>query len=121
MDAVSKAQASDSSGTKRQMPVGKRFQKGHSGNPGGRKKKWITEIYDKVLANKENREVIEKTVMGLIEKQRMASILTLREMAERTEGKIDQGIALSGLETVDAAIEAIRARKAKKTNGNSNT
>jgi hypothetical protein len=116
MDPVSRAQNADSS----KKTVGRPFKKGQSGNPGGRKKKWITQIYDDLLAKKENREAIAETVMGLITAKRMASILTLREMAERTEGKIDQGIALSGLETVDAAIEAIRARKAKKTNGNGN-
>jgi hypothetical protein len=116
MDPVSRAQAADSS----KKIVGRPFQKGQSGNPGGRKKKWITAIYDKVLASKANRDVIEATVMGLIEKQRMASILTLREMAERTEGKIEQGISLTGLEAIAPALDAIRARKAKK-NGNGDT
>lgn len=124
MDPVSRAQSVQGNAQPTRRPggvTGKGFMPGRSGNPGGRsKKKHITELFERVLENKENIKEIEASVMETLKARGMAKVLMLREMAERTEGKIDQGIALSGLETVDAAIDAIRARKAKK-NVNSNT
>lgn len=101
MDPVSKAQA-DGANTAPNKPsrtrgLCPRWKKGQSGNPSGRpKKKPITEIYEKLLAKEANTKVIAETVMGLIKAKRMASILTLREMAERVEGKVTQPVELSG-------------------------
>lgn len=65
------------------------FKPGSSGNPGGRpKKKPITELYQKILANEENCKLIEASVIKTVLSGKTESILLLREMADRIEGKV---------------------------------
>jgi hypothetical protein len=98
MDPVSKARVSDSKddAQSRRLANLKKWKPGESGNPGGRKKKPITEIMEKLLADKSNRAEIEEVVMDVIRSRRMASVLMLKEVTERIEGKVTQELELSG-------------------------
>jgi hypothetical protein len=108
MDPVSKAQNSEPSGKKK--PFGRPFQKGQSGNPGGRpKKKQITEIYESILKKAKNRKQIEEIILKIILSGRMASVLTLREMAERVEGKVVQPVDVSG--DINLTLEEVLAAR----------
>lgn len=113
MDPVSRAQSSDT--TVKKKVFGRPFKKGQSGNPGGRPKKLeITKIYEKVLRSKNNRKEIEDAVLAMLGSKRMMSVLLLREMAERTEGKVVQPVDMefSGKITLEQVLEA--KKKAEK-------
>ncbi|MGH9452335.1 MAG: hypothetical protein ACRD2O_00015 [Terriglobia bacterium] len=88
---------------------GRPFPKGVSGNPGGRPKKFeITKIFEKILADPKNRKRIEQDIIAMLRERRMASVLLLREMAERTEGKVMQQVEmeLSARVTLEQVLEA---------------
>ena len=92
MDPVSKAIASD----QEQIRHDTRFKPGVSGNPGGRpKKREITRIYEKYLAKKVNQKRIIQMIDRVIDRGQMAAILQVREMAERTEGKVAQELQIN--------------------------
>lgn len=75
----------------------KPFKPGQSGNPSGRPKKTpITSIYEKIFDDPANLEKIEKSILATILAGRMGSVLTLKEAAERLEGKVKQGMEHSG-------------------------
>lgn len=79
-------------------------------NKGGRPKKLhITKIYERILRNPANRKEIEEIVLKLLRSGRMVSQLQLKEMAERTEGKVTQPI--EGDLTISLATELQKARK----------
>ena len=110
MDPVSRAQNSGESASSR--VIGRPFRKGVSGNPGGRpKKNHITRIYEKELAKPANRREIGEIVMAMLRSRRMASVLMLREMAERTEGKVVQPVEMGGNVTV--SLETVLEAKKK--------
>lgn len=110
MDPISRAQSNDSSAPK---VIGRPFSKGQSGNPGGRpKKREISKIYEKYLTKGVNKKRIIAMIDRVIDRGQMAAILQLREMAERTEGKILQEIAVN--ESVQSlSDEQLIARLAK--------
>jgi hypothetical protein len=113
MDPVSRAQNSDNTAKKR---IGRPFPKGVSGNPGGRPKKLhITKMYEKILAKHGNRKDIQESLMRILTGGRMASVLMLREMAERTEGKVAQEVDMnvSAIVQYADAVARVRARKQK--------
>lgn len=114
MDPVSRAQSDSSQQTGRKRGYGRPFQPGVSGNPGGRKKKLITEIMDRALRKKANRDEIQEVIMDVIRSRRMASVLMLREVAERTEGKVADIVDMNvtGNITLEQVLEA--KKKAKK-------
>lgn len=75
----------------------KPFKPGQSGNPSGRPKKTpITSIYEKIFDDPANLEKIEESILATILAGRMGSVLTLKEAAERLEGKVKQGMEHSG-------------------------
>jgi hypothetical protein len=94
--------------------VGKRtrFVRGRSGNPGGRpKKKPITDIFQRIFENPENVEEIETVVMRILRRRDMASVLMLKLMADRLEGKVMRSIYFSGaLELSDLSDEELQFR-----------
>jgi hypothetical protein len=114
MDPVSRAQA----GNKQETPKyanridrvkGHRWQKGQSGNPSGRPKKLhITKIFEKLLAKSDNRKEISEAIMATLTSKGMAKVLMLREMAERTEGKVTQEVDMNvnGTITLEQVLEA---------------
>jgi|ERR1700685_734145 len=86
--------------------VGKatQIQPGEVRNPGGRPKKTpITEIYERIFADSGNLELIEAAILKTILSGRMGSVLTLKEAAERIEGKVVQAMEHSGEITLTLA------------------
>lgn len=84
------------------------WKPGQSGNPSGRpKKKPITEMYERILNDPENVAAIEKATISALRKGNMAMVLQLREMADRTEGKVTQPIEADiSVNLADAIAEA---------------
>lgn len=115
MDPVSKSQDGNKQPSRIDRVKGHRWQKGQSGNPSGRPKKLeITKIYEKVLRKAANRKEIEASVLDMLKSKRMMAVLLLREMAERTEGKVAEEVDLhvTGKITLEQVLEA--RKKAEK-------
>lgn len=92
--------------------TGKGFMPGQSGNPGGKPKtKPITEIYERLLADGANVTQIEETVKTILRKSGMGAVLQLKEMAERTEGKVSQKVEVDGNLNISLAETIQKARK----------
>lgn len=86
------------------------WQPGQSGNPGGRpKKKPITEMYERILANPEHLAAIEAATVSALRRGNMAMVLQLREITDRIEGKVTQPIEAEV--TVNLADAIAEARK----------
>ena len=112
MDPVSKAQSTGNSGKSTGLANLKPWAKGQSGNPSGRpKKNHVTKMYERILAKPQNRKLIEDTVMKMLLGGRMSSVLQLREMAERTEGKVVQPVEMGGNLTI--SLETVLEAKKK--------
>jgi hypothetical protein len=114
MDPVSKAQLGDSTGVSARQRSNanlKRYPKGISGNPGGRRKKPFQEIIDKFMEKKANREEIGSVMMDIVRSRRMASVLMLREIAERMDGKVVQPVEMGGNLTI--SLEQVLEAKKK--------
>ncbi len=95
MDAVQHAQAESSTLSGRDRWNASRWKPGQSGNPLGRPKKLrITKLFEKILANPANRKELEESIKDILRSRRMAAVLMLREMAERTEGKVAEKLEL---------------------------
>ena len=121
MDPVSKAQsiAGNSSQYRGFKPgqsgnPGKCFKPGQSGNPKGRPKKApITQIFEKIFRNAQNRKDIERSILKILLQGKMASVLMLREAVERLEGKVIERIelpneALSSLSDAELAEKLVK-------------
>lgn len=68
-----------------------------SPNPSGRpRQKPITDLCQEIINDPTTRERIKQQVIATLTGRGMAGVLLLRELAERVEGKITQGIELSG-------------------------
>lgn len=98
MDPVSRAQNSDNAPVKKK--IGRPWPKGVSGNPGGRpKKRHFSEICEALLEDVNGRKMVKNVITDILEKRGMASVLLMREIAERTEGKVKQEVELNA--TID--------------------
>lgn len=94
----------------------KPFKAGQSGNPGGRpKKRPITELYERLLADPENVAAIEKAILATLRKRNMAMVLLLREITERVEGKVTQPIETQVKMNLAELIAEARKRAAKES------
>ena len=91
----------------------KPFKPGQSGNPGGRpKKKPLTELYERILADPKNLAAIEKAVVKALSNGSMAMVLLLREITDRVEGKVTQPVEADITVNLADAIAAARKRAA---------
>jgi hypothetical protein len=116
MDPVSRAQTGQESpglrAVARGYGVATRWRKGQTGNPKGRPKKLqITRIFEKILSKPANRRQIQESLMKILVKGGMAPVLLLREMAERTEGKVAQEISVDGSLTLSLAETVAKRRQ----------
>jgi hypothetical protein len=92
----------------------KPWQPGQSGNPSGRpKKKPITEMYERILANPEHLAAIEAATVKALQKGNMAMVLQLREVTDRIEGKVTQPIEADITVNLADAIAEARKRAGK--------
>lgn len=89
------------------------WKPGQSGNPSGRpKKKPITEMYERLLADPKNIEAIEAAVAKALSKGQMAMVLQLKEMTDRVEGKVSQPVEVEGSLAIHTLSERmIKARE----------
>lgn len=122
MDPLSKAQVSPQNTPDSRLArlkgrgVATQWKKGKSANPGGRPKKlYITKIYELVLRNPKNRKEILEIIMSILKSKRMMSVLLLREMAERTEGKVTEDVSLNV--TGRLSLAALIEERRKKLHG----
>jgi hypothetical protein len=114
MDPVSKAQTGTGNSEKQRANL-RPWKKGQSGNPSGRpKKNHVTKMYEQLLANPQNRKAIKDAILKTLVSGRMSGVLQLREVAERTEGKVADIVDMnvSGTLTLEQVLEA--RKKAKK-------
>lgn len=96
------------------MPKGTPFKPGQSGNPGGRvKKKPMTELYEKLLNDPDVMQKLESSLIQMLSKGNMATVLHLREMTDRVEGKVSQPIEADITVNLADAIAAARKRAGK--------
>lgn len=111
MDPVSKAQRADSSGLTARQRANlnlHHYPPGTSGNPGGRKKKPFQEIIDRCMKKKANRDEISAVIMDVIRSRRMASVLMMKEVAERSDGPVPRIVEMdvSGTISLEQVLEA---------------
>lgn len=96
--------------TKRRPPH--LWPKGVSGNPSGRpKKKPITEMFEKLLEDTGNMELVAKAVMETLQSKGMAKVLLLDKMADRVEGKVKDELDVTVNEGLAARVARLRAKK----------
>jgi hypothetical protein len=100
------------------------FKPGESGNPGGRPKvtdedRVISRIYKKILSDPNNCERIEESILKMLTGGRMVAQLTLKEMAERTEGKVTQPVEVEGnISVISEVVQKARKRAAQANDSN---
>ena len=95
--------------------TGKGFMPGQSGNPGGRpKKRVISDLYEEMLADPEFVGEVRNSIRKMVLSGRMVGQLLLKEMTERTEGKVVQPVE------ADINVSSLAERMAlaeKRVNG----
>ena len=97
MDPVSKAQSSAGNSDRYSRLRPYSFKPGKSGNPNGRPKKApITKIFERIFRKAKNRKDIEEAILKILLQGKMASVLMLREGAERIEGKVTEKLEVTG-------------------------
>src|SRR5271156_5594465 len=116
MDPVSRAQTSENSietPRKEHHLAQYRWPKGTSGNMNGRPRKAqrVTKMYERILRKTKNRKEIEESLMQTLTSKGMAKVLLLREMAERTEGKVAQDLNVEGTVVLELANTVSERRK----------
>jgi uncharacterized protein DUF5681 len=122
MDPISRAQSAENSvETARKAPhlTQYRWPKGISGNPNGRppKAQRVTRIYNRILRKRKNQKEIEASLMDTLTSRGMAKVLLLREMAERTEGKVVQDENIN-VNLVVSLAEKVSQRRKQLTDAN---
>lgn len=126
MDPVSKAQHESHSPKYRTTSFRPgnptRFVAGISGNPSGRPvDPPFTKMCKKLMRSKAGRELVEHVVNDVLGKRGMAAVLLLREIAERTDGKVTQGLELSGEINLTLAERLTKAKEHLQLVSNSDT
>ncbi len=90
------------------------FQPGESGNPSGRPKHAVSTIYNKWLKKKRNRDKIEEFLDATIDpagKSRMAGVLLLDKMTDRTEGSVVQSMDMNISGSIELSTRVEQGRK----------
>lgn len=77
---------------KRKMPIGRRFQPGQSGNPGGRPKDFLSRLLRETTSDEDARTVVE-TLRSFA---KAGKIEHIREFWDRFEGKVPQPQQVGG-------------------------
>jgi Family of unknown function (DUF5681) len=119
MDPVSKAQLAGNTEAQARKLANLRppWKPGQSGNPTGRpRKRHITKAFERISNTREGQKFIQEVTHDILNKRGMAAVLLLREIAERTEGKVTQELELN----VNISLaEQIAQRRLKRVNGDS--
>lgn len=87
--------------------VGRPFQPGQSGNPNGRpKSKPFKDALERALkAAGDDKSAIELVATALVEKARSGDVPAIKELADRIDGKVPQGVV--GGDEGDSPLELI--------------
>ena len=113
MDAPENSAPTGGSTTEHLKPW--QFQPGQSGNPGGRpKKRVISDLYEEMLSDPEFVGEVKSSIRKMVLSGRMVGQLLLKEMTERTEGKVVQPVE------ADINVSSLAERMAlaeKRVNG----
>lgn len=118
MDPISKAQSQNSQLSRFGDKL-KQFPKGVSGNPGGRpRKNSYTKALEKVANSKAGVTLMATIVTDVLEKRGMASVLMLREIGERLEGKVTESVEMNVSGNL-VLSEVIAERRKKRGNSES--
>ena len=92
--------------------TGKGFMPGQSGNPGGRKKKFLTEVFEEMLeenlADPIERKAFKDATWKKLKSERVVSSMTLEKVLDRTEGKLTQPVDVSGTIDIGQILEKWR-------------
>jgi Family of unknown function (DUF5681) len=79
-----------------------RFQPGQSGNPGGRPRKYITEVYEQLalepVPTKGGKTYAELLALAQFKKALKGNTMAAKEVTDRLEGKAREAVELTGPE-----------------------
>ena len=95
----------------KQPTIGKPFLPGQSGNPAGRPpgKKYISEAMREYL--EANPGKLKEMVQAAVDKSLEGDIMALKEIADRTEGKVKDELKLTGEILVSHEMRVLAARE----------
>ena len=103
--------AENSAVSARRRVIGRPFVRGQSGNPGGRPKHHsFTDLYRAILDSPEGERLVLDALRKILSRGGVAAVMLLREMANRTEGKVREHVEMAGRVgvTLEQIIEARR-------------
>lgn len=96
----------------------KPFQPGQSGNPGGRKKHWLSDVFQETLEERLSdpalRQQFKDALWSKLLSEKVVGSMTLDKVLERTEGKVADQLQVSGDVALTISDRLAKARERAK-------